>query len=97
LYLLANDTGLRASEVGRLRPRDFLLRRRSPCVMFPSVKGTRPVQRPLSKEVATMLEALLVTVPARQPIWPLTAIAVEYMLAAELEAAGIASAGGSGP
>jgi integrase len=90
LYMLAHDTGRRASELVTLRPEDFHLDRIRPTVTLPAPSGSSSaVVLPLAPEVAMMLRGLLSGVPAEQLIWPLAPGDIEQMLSDDVKAAGI--------
>jgi integrase len=90
LYLLAFDSGLRASQLAALRPDDFDLQGKPPNVTLSPLRGdSEPLVRFLAPEVATMVGALLLGTPARRHIWPVSSGNTAKMLAKDLEAASI--------
>jgi site-specific recombinase XerD len=72
LYIIAVNTGLRASELASLTPQSFELNAEMPvvrCQAGYTKNGAEAVQ-PLRRDVATMLGDWLADKPGGQPVWP---------------------------
>ena len=94
MYVLAQRTGLRRSELKRITPRAFNLTAEPPLVVISArdSKGRREDVVPLGVELAEVLREYLADRPRGEPIWPGTWWRRSAdMLRKDLEAAGIAA------
>ncbi len=72
LYIVAMNTGLRASELASLKPESFELNGDHPVVRCPAgyTKNGQEAVLPLRRDVATRLGEWLAAKPADIPVWP---------------------------
>lgn len=72
LYVVAVNTGLRASELASLTPKSFELDDDHPMVRCQGgyTKNGAEAMLPIRSDVADMLRQWLMTKPAREPVWP---------------------------
>jgi integrase/recombinase XerD len=88
-YLIAAETGFRASEVSSLTPESFNLASNSPTIVVEAgySKRRRRDEQPIRPHFAEMLRAWLVSKPAQMPVCPLPKSRAGAMLGADMESA----------